>query len=179
MIVFGGGYRIDENHSWMTEELRAIEEAIEGGPLLGICLGAQMICHLLGGSLQRAPRGEYGFHRLQRSGRDPLLDGLQRSPLFYSFHEDRMILPSQTRTFLRSDISPQGVRFRKNVVGLQFHPEMTMPLLLWRNRHLPFLLKEAGLSRREQDLRVILGAPRQAGQHILRNWAKEARCQLA
>lgn len=137
LILMGGPMSIHDRDRlpWLAEERRALEAwlTVDRGPVLGICLGAQMLAHCLGGRVEPAPIPEMGWHSVTRTpeGRaHPLLAGLPDRFTPLHWHGERFTLPPGTFRLAASDAEPNqafadpaGRR-----VGLQFHLEATAEL---------------------------------------------------
>ena len=137
LIVLGGPMNIDEHerHPWLVAEKAAIREAIDAGrPVLGICLGAQLLADVLGREGQRHvvrnAETELGFHpvTLSEAGRGhPALAGLPASFTAFHWHSDTYRLPPGAVNLAHSTACAEqafawdGGR----VLGLQFHLEVT------------------------------------------------------
>lgn len=99
-------------------------------PILGICYGCQLIGTHLGGSVVRAPEGEYGPIRLDILHPDPLFSGLeQETPLMvWMSHGDILDkIPPGFNLLAKTDASPIAaiVDPARRIYGVQFHPEVT------------------------------------------------------
>ncbi|MBF5056016.1 glutamine amidotransferase [Alcanivorax sp. 521-1] len=128
LIILGGpiGAFDDELYPFLTDELRLIEQRLAGGrPLLGICLGAQLIARELGAAV--APMGfkEIGFAplTLTAEGRESVLSPLADVPVLH-WHGDRFETPPGSRLLAGTEGCPQqAYAFGNAVLGLQFHLE--------------------------------------------------------
>ncbi len=102
-------------------------------PALGICLGAQLAAHALGGRAYRSPRGpEYGWIPLAftRSGRaDPVLGALDSDVEVFSSHHDVFDLPPGADLLAWGGHSPNQAFRLGSVLGVQFHPEVDAALV--------------------------------------------------
>ena len=129
LVIMGGGMNIYEhrNHPWLVPEKELIGKIIgQGKPVLGICLGAQLIADVMGGKVYQNPEFEIGWHPLHTAARRP--------PLFSHFpaqftalhwHGDTFDLPPGATLAASTDACPhQAFICRDNVVGLQFHIEV-------------------------------------------------------
>jgi GMP synthase (glutamine-hydrolysing) len=103
-----------------------------GLPVLGICLGAQLIAQALDGSAQRMPAGEVGWvpvEFLEAAGGDALLSGAPRRLEVSEWHNYGCTPPAGSALLARSPACVQAFRVGATTWGLQFHVEVTRPLL--------------------------------------------------
>src|SRR3954451_10951857 len=77
VMTFGGAMNVDQpdEHAWIDPEKELLAGLIEAGvPLLGVCLGSQLVCQAAGGEARRAPEPEIGWHPVEVTAdgqRDP------------------------------------------------------------------------------------------------------------
>jgi GMP synthase (glutamine-hydrolysing) len=118
----------------LKTELVAIERALEQGkPVLGICLGAQLLAHVLGAPVQRHRNAEIGWYDMHMSpeGRNDAVLGAagERLPVF-QWHSYSYELPSGATHLARTDTcEQQAFRFGSNAYGFQFHLEADAPVI--------------------------------------------------
>lgn len=136
LIVLGGPMNVYETdrYPFLAVEERAIVDAIGAGkPVLGICLGAQLIAKALGASVYPAGEKEIGWHeiRLTEEGmRDGLLRGLSPCETVFQWHGDTFDLPLGAVCLAESQVCRnQAFRFGGSVYGLQFHLEVTAEMV--------------------------------------------------
>ena len=95
----------------------------QGVPILGICFGAQMLAHALGGRVFAAPEPELGWCLVQAS--DPQsLAGSVLAGEWMQWHGDTFEVPADSEILASSDCAIQAFRLGK-CLALQFHPEAT------------------------------------------------------
>ncbi|HEX3782087.1 MAG TPA: type 1 glutamine amidotransferase [Pseudonocardiaceae bacterium] len=110
---------------WLTEALAL------GVPLLGICLGSQLIAKAAGSTISRAPETELGVAEVQILAEDdPLAGALAPSTPALHWHGERLSLPDGAVHLARSaKTEVQAFRLAANAWGLLFHPEADEELL--------------------------------------------------
>lgn len=132
LLVLGGGYLPDDDERapWLPATRGLVTQALaEATPVLGICLGGQLLAQVAGGTV-RARHGlpEYGSTPIRlrpEAAADPLLHGLGATVPAIERHVDRITeLPSGAVWLASSDACPhQAFRMGVNAWGVQFHPE--------------------------------------------------------
>lgn len=138
VISMGGSMNVDETERFpfLREERIFIERAVHSGktPVLGICLGAQMIAHALGSRVYPGTKKEIGWYPiklLKASQKDPLFKDIPNSnPTVFHWHGDTFELPKGSVLLASSALFPnQAFRFKKSVYALQFHVEVTSEMI--------------------------------------------------
>lgn len=131
LIVFGGAMNVDEveAHPYLSRERKLMLEALDRGlPVLGICLGAQMLARALGARVHRAPVRELGFKTVELTGAgraDPLLSKFGSAPRVFQWHEDTFELPEGAELLATGgDVANQAFRYGERAWGVQFHFEV-------------------------------------------------------
>jgi GMP synthase (glutamine-hydrolysing) len=113
----------------LAAEADLLREATERGvPVLGVCLGAQLLAHALGGTVRRLPRRHVDWLALEplpAAAGDPVLGDLPPGAAGLHWNEDGFDLPAQATELLRSPAgSGEGFRAGRRSWGIQFHPEL-------------------------------------------------------
>ncbi len=98
LLVMGGPMSADDvlDHPRLGAERRLVQSAIDARiPVLGVCLGSQLIARVLGGTVARAPTKEIGWHDVEREGGgdDPFFEGVPATFCPFHWHEDAIGLP--------------------------------------------------------------------------------------
>jgi GMP synthase (glutamine-hydrolysing) len=129
VIVLGGGMHPDEDeqHPWLTAELRWLEGLLERGtPLLGICLGSQLLARATGAEVFRSSEPEVGWLPVERTAaaaHDPVAGALPERFDAFQWHHYTHTLPAGAVELARSRVCTQAFRLG-NAWGVQFHPEV-------------------------------------------------------
>jgi GMP synthase (glutamine-hydrolysing) len=127
----GGLIVMGDRYPWLRDEMRLIEDAMKLNlPVLGVCLGAQILAAALGAKVDRNPAGkEIGWHpiRLSDSAKDDrLMRGLPATMTPFHWHGDNFDLPPGAISLASSEKTPcQAFRHGDKVYGFQFHFEVT------------------------------------------------------
>lgn len=131
LIVLGGQMGVYEadKYTHIKVEMQLIEQALKKQiPVLGICLGAQILAHVLGASVRKSPTKEVGWHDIDlttEGTQDPLLGHFKTREKIFQMHGDTFDIP-KSAVHLASSTACLGQAFRhgENVYGLQFHLEV-------------------------------------------------------
>ncbi len=136
LIVLGGPQFAGDDvaHPYLPAELRAIRAfAAARRPVLGICLGAQLVARAFGATVRRHHTPEIGFTPIEATEAGTahlLLDGLVPLPPLMQWHYDTFDLPVGARLLATSPVCPhQAFALGEMVIGLQFHLEVTAEIL--------------------------------------------------
>lgn len=130
LIIMGGPMNVDEHerYPWLAREKQLIRGAIAAGkPVLGICLGAQLIAASLGAPVARNDQTEIGWFDVERlDAASPLLAGFPPRFSAFHWHGDTFAIPAGARHLMRSEAcANQAFALGDRVLGLQFHLEVT------------------------------------------------------
>jgi GMP synthase-like glutamine amidotransferase len=132
LAVMGGPMGVaDERHyAWLAEEKKFIEKAIARDiPIVGVCLGAQLIADVLGAKVKRNQQPEIGWFpvTLTPSGAaSPHLQGFAQAFMAFHWHGDTFEIPHEAEQLACSEACDNQAFAYKNVIALQFHLE-TLP----------------------------------------------------
>lgn len=142
LIILGGSMGVYEEtqYSWMSKELMVLREALrQKKPILGVCLGAQLIAKAAGARVYPGSSPEVGWYSIRLDDwfykRNPLFFQIDptKDHMVFQWHHDTFDLPTEGyRLAWNDDYSHQAFCYQGNAVGLQFHVEMTEDMVrLW------------------------------------------------
>lgn len=130
LVVLGGTMGVHEadRFAWMTPLQRLMRAVAKNGtPLLGICLGGQLLAAALDGTVTSDSHGEHGMHQVtltEAGNADPLFSGLPDPLPVMQWHGDSFDLPPGAESLAFSEACPVQAFRSANAYGLQFHPEV-------------------------------------------------------
>lgn len=136
LIILGGPMNVYEEREFhfLKDENEFLKSAIiKNIPILGICLGAQLISKALGVRVYKAQEKEIGWYSIQSESetyKDPLCKNLPANLEVFQWHGDTFDLPYGSVRLYHSIICPnQAFRYGTNVYGLQFHLEVSESII--------------------------------------------------
>ncbi len=181
LIVMGGpmGVYESDRYPFLADEMRLIEAAIrEHKPVLGVCLGSQLIAATLGAKVAPGPRKEIGWYPVRlaaEAANDRLLGGIPREFVALHWHGDVFDLPRGAVALASSDMTPlQGFRYAENVYGFLFHIESTEQQVHAMAREFADEVKQAGadgariLEQAEENIEALS----EIADTIFSRWAR-------
>jgi GMP synthase-like glutamine amidotransferase len=130
VLVFGGAMHVDQEdrHGWLHEERHLLERlAADGVPLMGVCLGGQLVAKALHGHVRRLPSPEIGWAEVAlttEAAGDPVFGGLPERFLSFQWHLYHFELPEGAVALARNDRCLQAFRAGEATWGIQFHAEV-------------------------------------------------------
>lgn len=136
LIVLGGPMNVADQHArpHLTTELRLIEQALaQDKPVLGICLGAQLLAHALGAPVRRHALSEIGWYPLETTaaGRDDrVLAPLGHLSPVFQWHSYTFDIPQSAQHLATTPTCDnQAFRYGDRAYGFQFHLEVDRALI--------------------------------------------------
>ncbi|MEX0866263.1 MAG: hypothetical protein WD030_02825 [Pirellulales bacterium] len=132
LIVLGGHMNVDETERFpfLAHELDWIRQGLEVDlPILGLCLGSQLLAKALGAAVRPNHCKEIGWYSIEPTpdaAHDPLFGGLAAGATVFQWHGDTYDLPAGAVQLARSELcEQQAFRHGETAWGVQFHLEVT------------------------------------------------------
>lgn len=132
VIVLGGpmGVYEDDKYPFIKDEIKLLESAIKGAvPVLGVCLGSQLLAKAGGARVYKGKTKEIGWYKIKLTdagASDRLFMGLPEELTVFQWHGDTFDVPAGGVNLASSDaFDNQAIRVGVNAYGLQFHLEVT------------------------------------------------------
>jgi GMP synthase (glutamine-hydrolysing) len=132
VLVFGGAMHADQDahHPWLRDETLWLQQLlVRHTPVLGVCLGVQLLARAAGAWVGRMQDGpEIGWHRVDLTDAgsdDPVVGALPRTFEALQWHHYTYALPAGAIELARSTACTQAFRLGDACWGVQFHPEVT------------------------------------------------------
>ena len=136
LVVLGGPMSVNhvKRHPHLGAEMRLIEQALQKDlPVLGICLGAQLIAKTLGARVYENDEKEIGWYDVsptEMARSDPITAHFGEKEKFFQWHGDTFDIPQGTVHLASSPLcANQAFRYGTNVYALQFHLEVDEPMI--------------------------------------------------
>ena len=135
MILMGGSMSANDALPFITREIEYIRSAVERGtPVLGVCLGAQLIARALGERVYANQVKEVGWAPVTFTDaalHDPLFHGIAEDQVIFHWHGETFDLPSGAELLASSAACRnQAFRVGDRIYGLQFHLEVTPDMIV-------------------------------------------------
>ncbi|MBX9244879.1 type 1 glutamine amidotransferase [Actinotalea ferrariae] len=134
LVVMGGPMNADDDERYpgLAAERRLLAEAVDADvPVLGVCLGMQLLARALGATVHRAHGTEIGFAPVDVVTADPVLSPLGDRPQVLHWHGDAADLPTGATLLASTRRTPVQAFRAGSALGLQFHLEVDEELLRW------------------------------------------------
>lgn len=132
IMIFGGSMHVDQNdgHPWLAPEKGFLREQLaRGTPILGVCLGSQLLAEAAGARPHRITEPEIGWYEVEitdAGAADPVVGPLAPRTELFEWHHYAAPLPPGGVELARTPLSVQAFRIEgKPAWGLQFHAEVT------------------------------------------------------
>jgi GMP synthase-like glutamine amidotransferase len=185
VIVLGGGMHADQDaqHPWLGPERELLARLVERGvPLLGVCLGAQMLARATGAWVGPAPEAEWGWRAVEltaEAAEDPLLGGWGPELEVLQWHSYAFTLPPGAVALARSPVCLQAFRVGERAWGVQWHPEVTAETVMAWGRGYPpereGVALRVDLDELQADVQRRIAATNEQGRELCRRFAALGR----
>ena len=181
LIVMGGPMSVYDHDQFpfLLEEQRLIEEALKDDkPVLGVCLGSQLLAATLGAEVKSGAQKEIGWHPVtltEDAATDALWKELPARFTAYHWHGDVYDLPQGAVSLASSELTPcQGFRYGTNAYGFLFHMEVTEKIIENMVAEFQDELEEQCITAESiiQKTRDFLPALQTVGDRVFRRWVK-------
>ena len=134
LVFLGGPMSVNDPLTFLEWEMNAIRDAIgRAQPVLGICLGSQLIAKAMGARVYRNPQKEIGWFDLSLTSQaheDPLFAGLPPVHTVFHWHGETFDLPPGAVRLASSErCRNQAFRLGHRTYGLQYHLEVTPEMI--------------------------------------------------
>ncbi len=137
LVILGAAESANAPHSYLLDEQKLIKKSVEKNiPILGICLGSQLIAKTFGGIVYSGSKKEIGFYDdVEFDDNCNLFSGIQNPMTVFHWHGDTFTLPENSIRLAHSKNYENQAFQLKSAVGLQFHLEVDRILVnLWLNK---------------------------------------------
>ncbi len=146
IVILGGPMAVYDNLGYLRREQELIRNAIRNEvPVLGICLGSQLIAQAIGGKVYKGPKKEIGWFNVNITdhGLESLFEGIKHKTLHvFQWHGDTYDLPPAADIIASSTLYPQAFRYG-SAVGIQFHLEVNGEMIQrWLQEYSEEIFKE-------------------------------------
>jgi GMP synthase (glutamine-hydrolysing) len=146
IIAMGGAMHVTQTreHPFLTDEIKLMRRIVhEGGPVWGVCLGAQLLAVAAGGSVYKREQPEVGWVSIEKVADDPLLQGVSSPFIAFGWHEYSCNVPTTSHLVARTGDGVQVFRAGGKAWATQFHPEVDAALA-------PHWVQDAAQEQRHQ-----------------------------
>ena len=162
LIILGAPESVNDNLVYLSNEMDLIQNYVSNSiPVLGICLGSQLIAKAFGASVYHGTKKEIGFFddlRLENKNISDLFTGFKSPFTAFHWHEETFTLPQNAIRLVRSTDYPNQAFKIGTAVGLQFHLEVDESMInswLSRTHHISQNEKEKILNDIEKNFSIL------------------------
>ena len=171
LVFMGGPMSVNDPLPWISQELELIQAAqARGMPVLGHCLGGQLISNALGGTVSANTVKEIGWHPVRKSNTTAAADwlaGLPQEFTLFHWHGETFTIPQGAEVILENDnCAHQGFTVG-NTLALQCHVEMTASMVgEWASLYRDELVNDASAVQSAEEMTTNLNARIAAAQLV-------------
>ncbi len=179
VVSLGGTAHPDQDGSevWLAVELDLLEEALDiGTPILGVCLGGQLVARAAGGSVGPVETPElarFADIGLRAEARDDLLLAALSRPFFgFEWHYYGFVPPPGATVLAANASTTQAFRFQNRAWGLQFHIEVdAATLAAWADAAPDVVEEHGGRARYDKGVETFIGQSTAAAKALAERFA--------
>lgn len=181
LIVLGGNMNPDELDTYphLKHEIELIQEALAKDiPVLGICLGSQLLNMALGGDCYSLKQAEFGWQSIEKLQEHPAFADFPKQMPVFQWHQYASRLPKQVDLILGNDSCAQAFSYQNKAIGVQFHLEVDKLLLnRWLAHpdylsHLESHIGQAAIKKIHDDTRENLIHSIQTGEKFFSRFTR-------
>ena len=179
LVFMGGPMSVNDPLPWIEQELVLIRRAqAENMPVLGHCLGGQLICKALGGIISANPVKEIGWHSVRKCNTPAAEKWLARLPdetTLFHWHGETFSIPDGAEVILESEHCAHQAFAIGNTLALQCHVEMMPPMVAeWAALYAHELQETSttvqSAEQMTADLPEKIAAAQQVADQIYQHW---------
>ncbi len=167
-----------DRYPFLRQEIRLIEQALrEAKPVLGVCLGSQLLAVTLRAQVAKGKRKEIGWYPVSLTDSavaDPLWRGVESPFMAYHWHGDVFELPQGAVSLASSELTQfEGFRYGNNAYGFLFHMEVTEKIIRDMVGTFADELQREGIDGQEivRKIKVYLPSLQRIGRAVFHRWA--------
>jgi GMP synthase-like glutamine amidotransferase len=181
LVFMGGPMSVNDPLPWIRQELELIQDAqVKDLPILGHCLGGQLISKALGGTVSANPVKEIGWHPVRKSNTPAAaewLAGLPQESTLFHWHGETFSIPEGAEVILENDICVHQGFALGNTLALQCHVEMTAPMVrewasLYRDELVGTSATVQSLQQMTANLDIRIAAAQQVADRLYQYWLR-------
>jgi len=174
IVSLGGTAHPDQDHAepWLAAELDLLEEALDLGiPILGVCLGGQLLARAAGGQIGKVETPEVARFAdvgvLPEAADDLLLAGMPRPFFGFEWHWYGFRAPPGATLLAQNESTHQAFRVQNRAWGLQFHIEVTAETLMeWADAAPDTIEEFGGRERFNKTVETFIGQSTAAAKEL-------------
>ena len=174
IVSLGGTAHPDQDHAepWLAAELDLLEEALDVGiPVLGVCLGGQLLARVAGGRIGKVETPEVArfadIGLLPDAADDLLFAGMPRPFFGFEWHWYGFRAPPGATLLAQNESTHQAFRVQNRAWGLQFHIEVTAETLMeWANAAPDTIEEFGGRERFDKSVETFIGQSTAAAKEL-------------
>jgi GMP synthase-like glutamine amidotransferase len=187
LVFMGGPMSVNDPLPWIEQELTLIRMAQDKGlPVLGHCLGGQLISRALGGTISANPVKEIGWHAVRKTGTAAAADWLREvpaEPILFHWHGETFSIPAGSELLLENDHCAHQAFAMGNTLALQCHVEMTAPMVsewaaLYQDELQEVTATVQSAAQMTTQLSARISAAQQVADRLYQRWLQPVLDQL-